>query len=223
MTDLLGYLLWWKVAMNVDIGHDTVSTLLKGTGATLPSRPIPVDVFRRLTTDLKKTYPLDGDRSLEMSLAPVDSHNDSMMLRHLVGTVRNSGNVVVWVGKVGDAAFYKPPRGQHSKARLRVLANASSYTDQGEDFANLIRAEYQRGVRGALDSQAIRRVVRSCLAHHKAVYLDGPYFTENGIQCEALGPLFDALGKDSFMHTVPLVDTPAQRAFLTEHSRPVAP
>lgn len=217
MTDLLGHLMWWRVVGDVELDFDTLGSLLAGTGLAPNHRPVPADVFRRVC-GLTKVHPLGDDRTVELSLAPVESKVPSMVVRHMVATVRNDANVVQSAVKVGDVAFYKPPRGQHSKARLRVVPATAQYRDQAEDFARYIRAEYDKGVKGALDSQAIRRVIRTHLANQDAIYLDGPYFIKDESQCAGLEGLFDALGEASFMHVVPLLDTPAQREFLARHT-----
>jgi len=218
MSELMGHLVWWKVTNGVDMDFDQLTALLAGTGIDPPNhRPVPIDVFRRVS-GLTRTYPLEGDDTLELMLAKVESKVTSMMSRHMVATVRNGAGVVQVVRKVGDVAFYKPPRRQHSKARLRVIAGGGPHAEHAQDFAQYVRAEYDRGVKGAVDSQAIRRLIRTHLATHGAVYLDGPYFIENEEQCAGLESLFSALGEGSFMHVVPLLDTPKQREFVTRHA-----
>lgn len=224
MTELLGYLMWWKIVGQVDMTFDDLAGLVADTEAVPHHRPIPADVFRRIC-GMTKAYPLDSPPSplgsgatLEMSLHKVDAKVSSMMARHMVATVRNDANVVQAVAKAGDLAFYKPPRGQHSKARLRVVALGGPYAEQASDFARDIRAEYDRGVKGAVDSQAVRRVIRAYLAAQGAIYLDGPYFMKDEAQCAGLERLFSALGGGSFMHVVPLLDSPEQRAFVERYT-----
>lgn len=206
----LGHLIWWRVG-EIELDHDTLAGLLEGTGVSGPPRPNPADVFRRVTgKEVLKSYPLETD-TLECTLAPVESKTDSVLMRHMVGTVKNSAGVVQLVRKIGDVAFYRPPRRQPSKARLRVVPGSDLYPSQAEDFARFVRAEYDNGVKGALDGQAIRRVVRLILAEEQAVYLGGTYFVEHLQQGEVLRALFERLGDDSFMHVVKLEDTPEHR------------
>lgn len=212
MTDTLGHLVWWRVTEPLNLDHATLSRVLASVGIPAPRKAIPIDVFRRLTSNTRKTYALDEGSTLECTLAIVQSGNDKTLNRHMVGTVRDGGGATKNIMKIGDVAFYKPPRGQHSKARLRVVSAIGPFGAQAADFAACLRSEYESAVRGAVDTQAIRRIVRAHLAEQGAVYLDGPYFVT--ARCEALEALFEAIGGGSFMHTVPLVDSPAQREFV---------
>lgn len=212
----LGHLIWWSVSGQASITLDALDSVLADTGVPVPSRPLPIDVFRRLTGEAKKTYPLEI-HTLEITVAKVESKTDSMLVRHMVGTVKSNAGVVQTVRKLGDVAFYKPPRGQQSKARMRVLPDAE-WPHETADFVAYLHAEYRRGVQGTVDAQGIRRVVRNYLANQGAIYLDGPYFITSDAPYEALRPLFGLLGKDSNVHVVPLPDTPEQQAWLAEHT-----
>lgn len=218
MSDHFGHLVLWKVAESSELSHDTLAEILAGTDVPVPNRPLPIDAFRRLSS-AKKAYPLDQG-TLEITLATVESKSDKVLSRHLVGTVRNDAGVTQTIRKLGDVAFYKPPRGQHSKARMRIVTHAP-YPHQAADFAAHLRSEYERAAKGgALDAQSIRRLVRGYLTQRGAVYLDGPYFTPD--PCEALRGIFTTLGGSSFMHTVPLPDTAEQRAFVARFAEEVA-
>lgn len=211
MTDL-GHLLLWRVGGEVNVDYDTLTKVLKDTGITLPPKPLPVDVFRRLSS-LTRTYPIpDSSDVIECSLATVDSKNDNLLLRHIVTSVKHDG-IALRHTKGGDVAFYFPPRGQWSKARMRVLTGGE-YPEQAEQFGQVIREQYDKGVKGALEAQTIRRLVRTYLAERKALYLEGPYFIEYANSVSGLKPLFDLLGEDSYLHSLPVPDTPQQRAFL---------
>lgn len=214
-----GHLVWWKVAEHSELDHDTLTRILAGTAAPIPARPLPIDVFRRLNS-AKRSYPV-GELTLDLTLAAVESKSEKVIARHIVGTVHNDAGVNQEIQKLGDVAFYRPPRGQNSKARLRVVPLVqTAYRQEAADFAAYLRAEYERGIKGALDAQALRRVVRGYLARRGAIYLDGPYFMQT--TCEDLAGLFAALGGSSFMHTVPLPDTPEQRAFVARFTEEVA-
>lgn len=227
MTEYLGNLIWWKVVDDIGLDHHRLTELLAGTDIGVPAAPIPIDVFRRLS-NVKRTFPLSNDEStrersgvLECTLATVESRNPSMLVRHMVGTVKRDG-MVRSIDRIGDVAFYKPPRGKHSKARMRIVVG-KQHQEAAQQYAGLLRETYERGVKGALDSQAVRRVVRGYLAEHGAVYLDGPYFCEQESVIQALSTLFSSIEEGgSHMHTVPLVDTPAQRAFIDRHREDAA-
>lgn len=213
----LGHLMWWKVS-DLTLDQDALYQALVDTKLGATHRPSPIDVFRRITREMKGTYPLEGGDTLEIAAVHVDASSDKMLTRHLVGTVTNDRGVVQAIRKVGDATFYKPPRGQHSKARLRIVA-MGPFPREAEIFASQMRTAYDEGVQGFVTGQAVRQLVRKYLAKQGAIYLGGPYFIERPEQAEALVPIFKALGERSFMHIVPLVDTPEQREFLENRRR----
>lgn len=209
----LGHLLWWKVGA-VNLTHADLAAALKGTGIEAPKRPIPVDVFRKMTSTTKALYTLDDGLDLECTIAKVESGSDKMLVHHLVGTLKR-GQVTEMVRKIGEIVFYKPPKGQHSKARLRVVPQPPGRWDKEvEAFVASLRQQYDEGVKGALDGQAIRRLVRAHLARTGVVYVDGPYFFESRVQVADLEALFAALGDNSFMFDVPIMDIERNRAFL---------
>jgi glutathione S-transferase len=99
---------------------------------------------------------------------------------------------------------------------MRVTVYPEDLPDrkQVERFAEALRSEYQRA-QVVLDPQAVRRLVRRLLAEADALYLDGPYFVLDEEQLAPLWHLFNALDHESYIHTVPMPDTLAQREFLT--------
>lgn len=209
----LGHLLWWRVG-EVNLTHEDLERVLKGTGIPVPARPIPIDVFRKMTTTTKALYTLERGLDLECTIAPVASTSDKMLVHHMVGTLKR-GNVTEMVRKLGEVVFYKPPRGQHSKSRLRIVPQPPGMWGKEVDaFVALLRQQYDEGVKGALDGQAIRRIVRAHLAAREVRYVDGPYFFENRNQVAELEPLFSALLDDSFIFDVPIEDTERNRAFI---------
>lgn len=218
MTEYLGHLLWWTITettMPYPVVH---RTLLCGNIAP-PARPLPVDVFRRLTGPrIKRIYPVE-DHVLECTLAPVDTRGDSLMTRHMVATVKNQQGVTQAVRKIGDVAFRKPARGKPEKGRMRVVPSGDFYPEQTQAFAAWLRAEYDRGVAGELDAQALRRLVRAHLSRIGAVWVNGLYYLDKRDSADALKPLFALLGESGFLHIAPLVDTDEQRRFVAQHTR----
>jgi hypothetical protein len=216
MTDALGYLLWWKVGSGTT--HADVEAALGSTDIPLPTRPLPHDVFRRVTGNAQLNFDVEaGD--LELTAVPVDSTSDKMLVRHIVGTVRDNRGVTQLIRKCGDVAFYYPPRGKNSKARMRVapMVPLEDWAQPVQDFARHLQAEYEHGIKGGLDGQAVRRLIRAHLARQGALYLDGPYFVKLDALPSTELPLrhlFATLGKDSFMHAVPLPDEDRHREFL---------
>jgi hypothetical protein len=215
VTDTLGHLLWWTVG-EVDLDLDRLERVLDGTGVTLPTRPIPMDVFRRVTGSAKSTVEVP-DGELVLTLFDVDAPSEKMLVKHIVGTVYDEKRVTKVIRKAGDVAFYYPPRGKNAKARMRVapVAPFEGWAGPVRAFAAQLQQAYENGVRGALDGQAVRRLIRAHLTKVKALYLDGPYYVQTLHETEAvLRPLFGALGEDSFYHTVPLPDLDRHRKLL---------
>ena len=208
----LGYLAWWSVG-EVRLNHDDLASAFEGTGVPLPSRPIPIDVFRRLTTTGMKRFGIGVHHTLDVTLAVVPASSDKMLTHHVVGTLKNNEtNAVEMVRKVGEVVFYKPPRGQHARSRIRVVPFTGGLWDpEVAQFCEWFRREYDRGVKGAVDSQAIRRLIRGHLAAQGALYLGGPYFCTSEEQISGLVPLFDMLGQDSYLAMVAVEDSDSAR------------
>jgi hypothetical protein len=214
--DYLGYLVWWRVGspqvrltdaerMMVELGFDIP-----------PPNPIlPIDAFRRLTGEARNAYPLDDEgRTVTLELHNATSPH-TMVIRHIVRTVKKDG-VTESVGKVGDCAFYKPPRGQNHRARMRVTVFPEALPDvaQVNAFAGGLRSEYDRAL-NYLDPQATRRLVRQYLRSAGAVYLDGPYFLKQEAHAVGMERFFNWLGDGGRCHVVPVVDDPRVRQMLS--------
>lgn len=202
MSDL-GHLVWWKVpegsSLSLAAAHERL------TGVNLPAAPIPIDVFRRVTGTVQssKRY---GDRLLQVYEGPPAS--DKVMTRHIVVMVKGSGT------RVGDVAFFKPPRGEHRKARLKVTLRVKDDPDVN-DYAARLKQQYAEGIAGTLDTQGIRRIVRGHMIKVGGLFLEGPWYVQNTDPVMHLLGLFDLLGEEAFLHEVPFPDTEGNRAFLT--------
>jgi hypothetical protein len=211
LTSVIGYLTWTHV-VGSEVTLDAVEDLLDGV--ELPARPIPIDVFRRVTgTQSTSRHALDD---LEVVLSAVKAKSpDTMVVRDLVMTVAKDG-VTQSISRVGTAVFYKPPRNDHGKARMRVETHAveQSFREVVANYVQGLRETYERGCAGHLDEQAVRRLVRRHLISHNALYLGGPYFTLEAEAVDALRPLFSRLSTDSVFHTVPMPDRPEDRELL---------
>lgn len=213
---LLGHLVWWRVAGDT-VSHDDAAQALGESGA-LPDRPIPIDVFRRITGSRAiSRYTLPDGNDLELSAVAAEPPNDKMLVRHMVAKVTNEKGIVLATRKVGDAVFYRPPRGQNHKSRMRITSGGnieSEWEHPINAYVASLRQQYERGVAGSLDVQGVRRLVRNTLNELGALYLDGPYFVLDTSVLIGLRTLFDRLGQDSFIHTVPLPNEPDQRALI---------
>lgn len=213
-TDPLGYLLWYRVT-GCELDYAAAEGLLKKDGV-LPAKPVPIDVFRRITGQGTTGRYALPTFNLELSIAVAKAPNDSMLVRHIVGTVVDGEGVTQMVRKVGDVVFHKPPRGKPSKARMRVSLEVGQeeWQEAVAAYVKILKHRYTTGVAGTLDVQAIRRIVRNCLAGAGALYLDGPYFVLDTERLAPLRRLFELLGEDCFMHSVPLPDAQEHRGLL---------
>lgn len=214
--EFIGQLVWWGVGSPTIDGHE-LQALLAAVGVSVPPpKPIvPADAFRRLTGDSKRSYTLGTGEKVTLDLHPARSQQ-TMLVRHIVRTVKR-GNVVVAADRVGDCAFYKPPKGQNERARMRVTPHPpEGAVDQRqiEAFCSELREEYRRALT-FLDPQAIRRLVRQYLSTVHALYLDGPYFLPEDEDAERLCDLLERIGGGSTCHVVPVVDDQRRRAMVT--------
>jgi hypothetical protein len=208
--EFLGYLVWWRVS-NVVVPHSLAEKMMRELGFEIPppNPVLPIDAFRRLTGEARAGYDLDDQHTASLELHKAESQ-DTMLVRHIVRTVKRNG-VTVSIDKVGDAAFYKPPRGKPSKARMRVTVHDK--TTEVEAFGASLRNEYDLALK-YLDAQALRRLVRQYLTSVDALYLDGPYFLQQEAHVVGLERLFERLGPDSRCQVLPVADDPRARRML---------
>jgi hypothetical protein len=209
----LGYMVWWRVGRPARQASE-VAAAVNGLGVAMPSTPIPVDVFRRLSS-VAESYELEDGQTVVLDLHRATSQK-TMLTRHIVRTVRKEG-VVTAADRVGEAAFYRPPRGQHDRARMRVTVYPEQLPDREriEAFAEDLREEYKRQL-DALDPQAVRRMVRAYLTSVDAVYMNGPYFVPNHDDVERLKELLAVVGGGSTTMTIPVVDDEPRRQMIAE-------
>lgn len=205
---MLGHLVWWRV---VGASLNLATAEEADLGLDLPSRPLPHDVYRRVTGNATMTFTLVEDEAT-LSCAPVKSTSAKVIDRDIVLTsVTPSGKP--WV--VGHATFYYPPRGKNSKARFRVSTTRKDIPEL-QQFASQLREDWVTGLGGLLDEQGIRRLARTHVLK-RGLYLDGPYFVRDEETVAPLRLLFTLLeGEgDCFVHSTPMVDTPENRTFLS--------
>lgn len=211
----LGALVWWSVG-SPNIDGRALPALLASVGIDVPPpRPIvPADAFRRLTGDSKRSYSINPGERITLDLQPAQSQK-TMLVRHIVRTVK-ADKVTISADRVGECAFYKPPKGAPQRARIRITPYPSGApdTEQIEQFCDELRQEYERALR-YLDPQAIRRLVRQYLTNVNAIFLGGTYFVPDEDDAMRLCELLDALGGGSKCWTTPVVDDAERRAMVT--------
>lgn len=214
--DYLGQLVWWSIGTPSLRGGDVGPMLADLQIEIPPPKPIvPADAFRRLTGSSRHEYELEDGRQITLDLHTAGSQR-TMLVRHIVRTVRENG-IVMRAERVGEAAFYRPPKGQPQRARMRVTVYPEKLPDreQVETFASELRAEYERAL-NYLDPQAMRRLVRQYLAFVSALYLNGPYFVPRPDDAERLLELLRRLGGGSQSLTVPVVNDEPRRQMITD-------
>lgn len=207
----LGYLTWWSVG-SPSVSLTEVNAIIEELDmrAPSPNPVIPVDAFRRITSSAKKEYTRPDGAHVTLDLQPKRSQN-TMLVRAIVQTVRING-VSVQAGAVGECAFYKPPRGQSHRGRMRVTTTPS-VDPEVEEFAEQLRQEYKVAL-NVFDPQAVRRTVRQYLAVKQAVYLGGPYFLPRLEDAQKLALFLDRVGGGSQCNIVPVIDDEERRAML---------
>lgn len=212
--EYLGYLAWWGVS-DVRLTPTDAEQMMSELGLEIPppKPPAPVDVFRRLGTE-QRVFPgtwREEEAEVTLSLHPVESQK-TMLVRHVVETVRQKG-IVRSMDYLGEVAFYKPPKGQPSKARMR--AQVSDPRPEVQSYVAHLRDYYAASLT-SIDDQGGRRLIRSFLRSIDAAYLNGVYVLPGVGQAGQLEAMIGRLGGASYCHIAPLVDTPSTRAMFSQ-------
>lgn len=218
VMEFLGYLAWWGVSdvrLTTTDAERMVAELRLDVAPPRP--PAPIDVFRRLVT-VEHTYPgfwRDGTEEcmVHLGLHTVESPSDSMMVKHIVMT-KKVGNVTKYIDRVGEVAFYKPPRGQASRARIRTqVENGPTADPEVTSYAKMLHDRYDLWL-DSIDDQGARRLVRAFLKSVDARYLNGVYVLPGVGHAAQLEAMIGRLGGSSYCHTAPLVDNEIAREML---------
>lgn len=219
---IIGTVVWWSIGVATVTDAElraAVEQYLPGTAP--PAAVLPVDAFRRLTgpSGAQAEYVLVGQldkpvQEAELSLLKAKSQK-TMLVRALVRTVREDG-VNKNVTKVGDVVFYKPPRNEHHRARLRVTLQADGLPDEDliKGFAEELRREYDTAL-STMDAQAVRRLVRAYLSNVHALPLGGPYFVPDEGSAKRLVEFLQHIGGNKTI-TLPVVDVPEARLLIMD-------
>jgi hypothetical protein len=216
----IGSLVWWSIPDAASLSTSALSQLVGELALNAPgvSRP-PVDTFRRLSSSASTAYELD-DAHITLDLRTVPSQS-TMLVRHVVRSERRDGTLVS-ARRVGDFAFYKPPRDQPERARVRATPMPGDLPDreQIESFVKSLRVAYKDALR-TIDSQALRRTVRAFLRNADATYMDGPYFVPNEEDAERLSKLLDSVEGCVSWH-LGVLDDERTRLMLAQAGRSLA-
>lgn len=200
MTEYLGYVTWWTVGEpTITDGELREHVMELMPEVKPPAAILPQDAFRRMTGEagVRRYTGSDDGIVRELSLQEVSAPK-SMMSRAILLTLTKDGRRQS-VDRVGDVVFYRPPRNEHHKARIRVTAVqglAGSERQLFDLYANGVRAEYDRALHH-LNGQAVRRIVRAYLAAIEAELLGGPYLVTSRADVERLHELLDRVGNAS--------------------------
>lgn len=221
----LGTLCWWSVNGDPNISDHDLAGLVRETIPEVkpPATILPVDAFRRMTGGeaTAHSYTIGAeprDQLITLSLANVTAPQKTMLNRAILRAVASSDGVQQRVDKVGDLVFYKPPRGQHDKARVRVTLvpgiTGLLDVDRIRAYGDTLRNEYRRAVKH-VNGQAVRRIVRAYLTAIGAVPMDGPYFIEEVEDADRLREFLVRVGNCRCTHFV-IDDRPWHRDQVTE-------
>ena len=210
MTRYIGFLFWYSLGEHT-VTMSMLRQHMQEIGMDLTAAPkaiLPIDVFRRLTGTRGQyaTYTLDDTKSVRLGLRPARETN-TLISRAVTRTILEDGKPVDR-SQVGEFVFYRPPRGEPERSRVRLtfrdIANLPD-KDKVERFGTALRDEYSNG-KDHLDPQALRRVVRAYLTLRHALLIDKVYFIPDVDTVSHLHQLIDHVG-GSRAWSIPIDDT----------------
>lgn len=256
-NSFIGSILWFSITGNVErpdgkrsvvpvrVAYDTLVEWFDELD--LDPRYLPpvikkVDVFRKVTSDIKQEYPVDGDRKAKLRVVEVD-FNPEFVLRHVMREVIDPRGQTVTTAHCATLKFFRGARTSAGKRhsmehyKTEILTNlvelgldgkptGKSYAfpkaERGivEDALKKCQAAYEdRGIN--LHSDALRAVIRDYLISLNAISVKpngAVYFVHNSRQptIDSLQKLVTRIGQGCSFHQVPLLDTHEQREMLTD-------
>lgn len=191
--------------------------------ALLPPQINPIDAFRKATSRAKNTYELPDGTKAEVLCRELASTKEYLR-RQITREVRDSSKRQLRYAKAITCTYFRPrlEKGKPVRGSERIQINVDRTELSPEELAEMrkVRDEIEARYRhyyDALDSDRVRATVRNYLIHLNAIELKGGvYFVHVSKSAElaALQEVINSLG-ECRMNTIPIVDLPREREFVT--------
>lgn len=237
---ILGWLVCYSIN-GVSIKPDDLKRHFIELGLDMDFFPAPVKpqpAFEKATGKEygKRSYPLNHDQSVELTIEHVTTTDDKVQ-RHIVRKLRDSSKVKLqYEPLIGTATFFRPaPRDPRNRCSHGLAVGAcaicpgatfsTKFTVQWNKLSEQEKPIVKEFIENAeenyrtfathLDSMAVRAVVRDYIKSLNAVQLagGGTYFVikDYASTLERLSQLVDRLASNSTFQLVPLIESEPQR------------
>lgn len=211
--------LWWYSVNNMVIAHDAARQALAACGLEhlTPAVPKDYDVFRRVSSDAKRTrVPTSREGVFKNYLIREVSDENGIAIRRVVIETRNAAGKRLSYDQALEMQFDKES-GKVGFECISELQRVSNDPAVGE-IQQAIIAQYA-AERGALNSYAIRELIRKVLLSSGATCVresGGVYFLleQRCTTMDALEPFFDYIGEALNVHSLPVPDNDKQRGMV---------
>lgn len=213
-STLIGMIVWYTVAENLQAPHKMVSDSLDkfGLGKHVPKAPADSDVFRRnCSSAQRKKVPTAQEGVFENFMLRDPGSDHDIITRRVVREQVDAKNRRLGYQEVAELNFHR----NDSTVDYKMLAPDPI----GEDICKAIVENY--GIeRGSLNGYAIRELVRRVLVHSNATNVrypaGGVYFLPMNWAAvvDGLEQFAQDMPAGVFVHSLPLIDDRRQRDML---------
>ncbi|MDA8344967.1 MAG: hypothetical protein M0Z66_05735 [Thermaerobacter sp.] len=209
----LGSLTWYTLR-EVEVTREQIRRGLQAAGLDekfTPKAVLPSDAFRRATSEVETTRLPQGDGTF-VNLLVREVHSDKdEILRHLVRETVDGGNRRLKYEQVAEIRLDKASNTCQTYSLLTLSKQESEALDEA-------RKRYDR-YRDAYQSRHLREIVLDVLQEMNPVAVrpsGGVYFVpvEHDAQLGKLQSFVRALGNESDLWTMPVVDSADSRAVI---------
>lgn len=185
----------------------------------LPPPPRPIDAFRKATATVAAKYPLSEGSTITVTLETKEvSRSADEVVRHVMRTVKSEGKLSP-AQRVAELRFLRGSRRDSDEFRFSIRPNVpANERARLRQLISMAVDEYTVFVEN-LTANSIRWVLRAHLDQLAAVAVrpsGGVYFVSNEYDTTvlALQKFMNHLGDGCYLHRLPLLDEPEQRAMV---------
>lgn len=212
--------LWWYSVSNLIVPHETVRAALAAIGLEhlTPAVPKDSDVFRRVSTEAKRTrVPTKKSGVVKNYLVREVSEDDGVLLRHVIVETKNAAGKRLSYDPAVAISFDKET-GKLSFESISDLQRVNNDPVVAEIKMAIINGYAEE--RGSLNDWAIRNMINKVLTRSGATCVresGGVYFLmEDGCATmDALEPFFDTFDVATVnVHSLPVPDNEKQRGMV---------